>query len=320
VPDTIYTQDEVDQLLVAQAASTYSQDEIDALIAGVRAQITPAPVTPAPPGKVLGSGDMTAFRGLKISGHRTYNGFGDTRKYNPTVALAQVQADLAAARKPYFSIGNGNNKAHPGGRQDWATNLSGLPVATFVPTVKVVAQALGVLILHHKPEDDPGNVANFKTWFGLMSDYYRQQVPGVRIGLCLMAWTGSPKNKDALGYAHWTPDASKFDVFCIDGYAHQTGDTATDLFAPALAYARQLKKPLMICETGQENNQDQAAYVRSVDAFVQANSDIEGWLYWNGGNGVQSQGGHNYHLTSDGLAAYSQLLTGGHYAQAKTAV
>jgi len=314
----LYTQDEIDTLLDQQAASMYTQDQVDAFLDDIRNQIAGITPQPQPPsGKILGSGDMSAFRGLKISGHRTYNGFGAQRQYNPQASLVQVKADLAAGRKSYFSIGNGNNKAHPGGPQDWPTIISGLPVDSFVPTVKVVQQNGGVLILHHEPEDDPGNPANFKIWFGLMSDYYRKAVPGIRIGLCLMTWTG---RQGGPGFPKWTPDPTKFDVFCADGYAHQQADTVTGIFGGALAYARSLKKPLMICETGQENNVDQVPFLGSLQQFVLGNSDVEGALYWNGGNGVQAKGGHNYHLQPDALAVFGQMAQSGSFAQAKTAV
>lgn len=314
----LYTQDEVDALLAQASVNTYSQDDVDALLAAIWAKINgPIPPTPPTGGKIIGSGDMTAFRGLKISGHRTYDGFGAQRQYNPKLAVDKVTADLVAGRRPYHSTGNSNNKAHPGGMQDWSTTLSGLPVDSFVPAWKVVQQAGGVEIMHHEPEDDPGTPANFKTWFGLMSDYARSQVPGIRIGLCLMAWTGRPGGP---GFPMWTPDTSKFDVFCIDGYAHQQSDTATAIFGSALAYARSLKKPLMITETGQENNVDQVPFLGSLQQFVQGNSDVEGVLYWNGGNGNQAKGGHNYHLTDTALAVYSQMVNSGKFAQAKTAV
>ena len=313
MPTPTYSADEVDQLLLDQAATMYSQDQVDALVDGLQAEIDGIKNPPNPPqGKIIGSADMSAFRGLKISGHRTYNGFGAQRQYNPTVALAQVKADLAAGRKPYFSIGNGNNKAHPGGPQDWPTTLTGLPIDTFVPTVATVQKAGGTLIIHHEPEDDPGNPANFKTWFGLMADYYRKQVPGIRIGLCLMSWTG---RQGGPGFPKWTPDTGKFDVFCIDGYAHAAMDTAPNIFANALSYTKSLKKPLMITETGQENTQDQAAYLHSLDQFVQANAEVEGFLYWNGGGNV-----HNYVLTPSALPVYGQLVSSGHYAQATAAV
>lgn len=314
----VYSPEEVDQLI----AGMYTQEQVDALLGGLQAQIdslrsphVDPPVVPV--GKIIGSGDMTAFRGLKISGHRTYNGFGVQRQYNPTVALAQVKADEAAGRKPYFSIGAGNNKAHPGGPQDFPTTLSGLPADTFIPAVKVVADAKGTLIIHHEPEDDPGSAMNFKTFFGLMSDFYRKAAPGIRIGLCLMAWTG---RKGGPGFQTWTPDPAKFDVFCIDGYAHDVGDTAGGLFANALAFSRSIKKPLMITETGQENNVDQIPFLSSLHTFVQQNADVEGFLYWNGGSGVQSKGGHNYHLQPDALGHYAQMVGSGAYAQAKLSV
>lgn len=318
MPVELYTQADVDALLAQQAASSYTQDQVDAFLTDIRNQIagiTPQPQVPT--GKILGSGDMSAFRGLKISGHRTYNGFGAQRQYNPSASLVQVKADLAAGRKSYFSIGNGNNKAHPGGPQDWARALTGLPVDSFVPTVKVVLLTGGVLIVHHEPEDDPGSSDSFKVWFGLMSDYYRAAVPGIRIGLCLMSWTGRPGGP---GFPKWTPDPKKWDIFCIDGYAHQVSDSATNIFGSALAYARSLKKPLMITETGQENNVDQVPFLASLQQFVLGNSDVEGAIYWNGGNGVQSNGGHNYHLEPGALSYYQHMLETGSFALARSAV
>ena len=318
MPFTSYSQDEVDQAIADATADMYSQDDVDALFAQVWVKINgDQPNPPQPMGKIIGSGDMTAFRGLKLSGHRTYNGFGAQRQYNPQKALALVQADAQAGRRSYFSIGNGNNKAHPGGPQDWPTTLTGLPVDQFVPTAKVVQATGGVLILHHEPEDDPGNPQNFKTWFGLMSDYYRNAIPGIRIGLCLMAWSG---RQGGPGFPRWTPDTNKFDVFCIDGYAHQVSDGATGIFGNALGYARSLKKPLMICETGQENNVDQIPFLASMNQFATGNTDVEGWLYWNGGNGDQAKGGHNYHLQPDALAVYGQMVQSGQYARGTKAV
>lgn len=314
MPTTMYSQDEVDTLLDGM----YSQDEVDAFIQGLQAQIDGIKNPPKPPvGKIIGSADMSAFRGLRISGHRTYNGFTASRQFNPKGSLALVQADLAAGRRSYFSIGAGNNKAHPADIQDWPVSLTGLPVDQFIPTVKVVQQTDGILIVHHEPEDDPGKAANFKTFFGLMSDYYRSKVPGVIVGLCLMAWTG---RQGGPGFAAWTPALSKFDVFCIDGYAHAVSDTGQGIFGNALAYARSIGKPLMITETGQENNVDQIPYLASLDQFVQNNTDVEGFLYWNGGNGVQAKGGHNYHLTPDAMGVYGRFVEGGKYAQATVAV
>jgi hypothetical protein len=43
-------------------------------------------------------------------------------------------------------------------------------------------------------------------------------------------------------------------------------------------------------------------------------------LYWNGGNGVQSKGGHNYHLSDSALGVYAGLVNGGKYAQSKSPV
>lgn len=315
----IYTQEDVDQLF----AGLYSKDEVDAFIDGLQSQINamgqpkPQPPVDFPMGKIIGSGDMSAFRGLKISGHRTYNGFGAQRQYNPTLALAQVKADTAAVRRSYFSIGNGNSKDRPTGPTDWSADLTKLPLDSFVPAVQQVKINGGVLILHHEPEDDPGSATNFKIWFGLMSNYYRQQCPGVAIGLCLMAWTG---RQGGPGFPIWTPNPDKFDVFCIDGYAHQAGDNAHVLFANALAYAKSLKKPLMITETGQENNVDQIPFLNSVDAFVQENKEVEGFLYWNGGSGLQSKGQHNYHLSDSALGVYAGLVNNGKYAQAKISV
>jgi len=316
MPTTMYTQDEVDALLDGM----YSRDEIDAYISGLQQQIdgVKKPNVPPPAGKIIGSGDMQAFRGMRISGHRTYNGFGAQRQFNPKGALALVQADLAAGRKSYQSVGFGNNKAHPkDGPQDFPDTLTGLPVDQFVPVWKVVQQTGGVAIIHHEPEDDPGTPAKFKNIFPIMSKYIKQQVPGIRVGLCLMAWTG---RQGGPGFQTWTPDPASFDVFCIDGYAHQVGDTAQQLFGNALAYARSLKKPLMITETGQENNVDQIPFLASLDSFVQQNADVEGFLYWNGGNGIQAKGGHNYHLQSDALAVFGQLVGAGKYAQSTLAV
>lgn len=313
-PASVYTADQIDAILQGY----YTQDDVDALLATMQAEIdalknpTPPVVPPTAKGKGWGTGDPSAFKGEPLSAHRTYFGFNDFGA-NPKLMNAQLTQDKLLGRKSYVSIGSGSG--HNSTIKDWPQSLD--PAAgTFVSALKINPENT-VLILHHEPENDPGTQAHFKGWFGIHSDYYRQQIPGLQIGCCLMAWTG---RKGGPGFPAWAPDPSKYDVFCIDGYAHQNGDTAQGLFGNALAFAKSLKKPLAITEHGQEMWNDQSSWLKSIDTFVQSDPAIIDVMYWNGGQAKNAQSGHNYHLQPPGMATFHQILTSGRYAQGKPSV
>lgn len=317
----IYTVDQMNQILQGY----YTKDDVDAYNALQDARIAaltnPQPPVVVPPtpqvpqGIAIGASNLGQLAGTKIGAQRIYNGFGAQRQQNPTLTLANVTRCQQKNWRPALSLGAANNKAHPGGPQNWPqtyADFMALPLDSFTPALKIVAALKGLACWHHEPEDDPGDAKSFKQFFGWMSDYYRKQIPGLRIAVCLMSWTGSPANPHAPGYDYWCPDPSKFDVFAIDGYAHGAGDTAQGLFGGAVAYARKIKKRFAIFETGTDA-QNQVPFIQSIDPFIQANKDItEMVTYWPSGNGVPPNG-HNYHFSDAGLAAFQAACGNGHW-------
>ena len=316
-PTPIYSAAQVDQLLDGY----YDRDDVDSLLALYDARLDalehPQPPVIVPPkptvpqGISVGASNLNQLKGVKVGARRIYNGFGPTRQQNPTLTLANVTQCQQKKWRPALSLGSGNNKAHPGVNNNWPQThdeFLAMPLDIFLPALKLVAALDGLACWHHEPEDDPGDPASFKRWFGWMSDYYRAKIPGLRIAVCLMAWTAN--HKGGPGFGAWAPDPSKYEVFAVDGYAHDQNTRAADIFTSGVQFARQNKKRFAIFETGIDQSLNQVPFIQSLDAFVQANKDItEMVTYWPSGTDAV----HNNHFNDAGLAAFQAMCGNGHW-------
>lgn len=256
-------------------------DAINAQLAGLKPQTQPDKNL-----HLWGTADPSAFKGFKTNARRTYSGF----EQNPTALLAKTSADAARGAWSYVSIGAGSPNAQT------LPPFASTSLDPFIPALAANPNTVFVGIHEPGSKQHPYQPADFVAWMNGALSYAKSKVPGLRTGVCFMAWTGRSSPDD---FKQWTPQLSLVDDVCVDGYSHSKTDTPEQLFGNALTYAKSLNRPLTVCEHGQDSTlNNQAAWNQAVFTWAASSPWVKGALYWNSAP---------YKMSPDALAAFGKL-------------
>jgi hypothetical protein len=277
-----YTQESVDALVAATQAA-HDQLGVASVELAKAASLSSAAMDaaanlvhvspPKPPTTLrkayLGSSDFSALTGTTPTCHRHYYGLSGNG-FNPQAALSRTQDDAKANRLTLLSIGPAGVAGKP--------DLNAL--SAFYPALK--ANPNLAFIPWHEPEDDKVTPADYNTWCKALITEARRNVPGLKTSYCFMAYTTRPGGP----IQNWLNalDLSMYDYAGFDAYSNQATGTPA---APGpqwpyiLKIAQDQHKPLIVAETGQNNDKgDPAVFWQNVLAFTQAHPEVFAVSWW----------------------------------------
>jgi hypothetical protein len=161
----------------------------------------------------------------------------------------------------------------------WADVIAGRRDA-YIASVGNFLAPLGKMDLFIYPEpEDEGTAADFRAATTRVLRILRERLSSnVRIGVCLMTWTWQPDSGRRV--QDWLIDG--IDILGADGYNWKPGArwrSPVDIFAPALATAREGGLPLIIAEVGSvadpADPSRRGLWLEELGYFVRANKEIE---------------------------------------------
>jgi hypothetical protein len=146
------------------------------------------------------------------------------------------------------------------------------------------ADTEGVFIINHEPEDN-GNPAEFRRFQEAVGPAWRDTVPGVPFGGCLMAWDVDPAS--GIDVNQWIPAEGAWDFLSWDGYDKQgKSKSIPAIFDRALAVNVDRGLPFAIAEYGTPVDGYRDDFTRAGAEYVAA-ADGVFCTYWNSsGTGI----------------------------------
>lgn len=278
MPD--YTQESVDALvkaaqdvLSAEAALGHATDAL-LIAANSLKQVVPPVVNPPVQTRVayLGASNFSNLAGTNPTCGRDYYGLASGNGFNPQAALASAQADAKAGRLSMISVGPGN----PANQNQPDLNA----FSAYYPALR--ANPNTIFIPWHEPENDKSSPAVWANYCKTLITAAKQNCPNIKSAFCLMAYS----TRQGGGAASWLSalDMSVIDYAGFDSYNNAKDGTPANpatFHNSSLAIARSLKKPLIIPETGQDNNQgDPAKFWDNTVIWAQNNPDVYAIAWW----------------------------------------
>jgi endoglucanase len=123
-------------------------------------------------------------------------------------------------------------------------------------------------------------------------------------GVTNAVWVFDPDGTGGQGAAAYYPGDAYVDWMGYDAYEKVIGESfaATNDRAYANISAINSKKPIIVCETGVQQNDDQQVWLDGIARSLSSNyPKIRAWVYWD------AQGKNDYILTGKGLSRFARL-------------